>query len=207
VNVQEPRIKRYALLPRASENGVRRYALARVATSPPHAERLERMEEVAARDRPVMDFRAPVWEARPAMLTTVAVGTDGSATASKAVEAAVEIAQRFDAKLVLLSAFQGDSRPRGAPSGSEERDWAFDNDARVREMLRRAEQELRERKIDCTTLLDEGDPADVLVKLAEECQADLLVIGNRGMQRRVLGSVPNTVTHRAPCSVYVVKTT
>jgi nucleotide-binding universal stress UspA family protein len=74
-------------------------------------------------------------------------------------------------------------------------------------MLRRTEQDLRDRNIDCTTMLDEGDPADVLVRLAEECQADLLVIGNLGMQRRVLGSVPNTVTHKAGCSVYVVKTT
>ena len=142
------------------------------------------------------------------MLSTVAVGTDGSVTASKALEAAVEIARRFDAKLVVLSAFQGsDERPRGVNKGSAELQWEFDNDARVREMLSRTEQELRERKIDCTTLLDEGDPAEVLVRLAEECGADLLVIGNRGMQRRVLGSVPNTVTHKATCSVYVVKTT
>ena len=142
------------------------------------------------------------------MIATVAVGTDGSATASKAVEAAIEIAQRFGAKLVLLSAFQGaDSRPRGAQAGSEEIQWTFDNDARVREMLRRTEQELRDRKIECTTMVDEGDPADVLIRLAEECEADLIVIGNRGMQRRVLGSVPNTVTHKATCSVYVVKTT
>lgn len=142
------------------------------------------------------------------MLATVAVGTDGSATASKALEAAVEIAQRFDAKLVVLSAFQGtDDRPRGVDTGSVELQWEFDNDARVREMLSRTEQELRGRKIDCATLVDEGDPAEVLVRLAEECGADLLVIGNRGMHRRVLGSVPNTVTHKATCSVYVVKTT
>lgn len=142
------------------------------------------------------------------MLATVAVGTDGSATASRAVDAAVELAQRFGARLVLLSAFQGsDARPRGASPGSEELQWAFDNDARVREMLSRTEQDLRDREIECTTMLDEGDPAEVLVRLAEDCEADLLVIGNRGMQRRVLGSVPNTVTHKAPCSVYVVKTT
>ena len=49
--------------------------------------------------------------------------------------------------------------------------------------------------------------ASVLVQLAEECDADLLVIGNKGMHRRVLGSVPNSVTHKAPCSVFVVKTT
>jgi nucleotide-binding universal stress UspA family protein len=154
-----------------------------------------------------MDFGAPVWEARASMLSIVAVGTDGSATASKAVEAAAEIAGRFEARLVLLSAFEGSDRPTGSGSGSDERQWAFNNDARVRELLHRTEQELRERKIDCTTMLDEGDPAEVLIRLAEECDADLLVIGNRGMERRVLGSVPNTVTHKATCSVYVVKTT
>jgi Universal stress protein family len=75
----------------------------------------------------------------------------------------------------------------------------------VREIVRRTEQDLRERRIDCTTMVDEGESAEVLVRLAEECDADLLVIGNRGMRRRVLGSVPNTVTHKGRCSVYVVK--
>jgi nucleotide-binding universal stress UspA family protein len=141
------------------------------------------------------------------MLTTVAVGTDGSGTASNAVEAAADIAERFGAKLVLLSAFEGTDRPTDGGSGADERQWAHNNDARVRELLSRTEQELREREIECTSMHDEGDPAEVLVRLAEDCGADLLVIGNVGMHRRVLGSVPNTVTHKAPCSVYVVKTT
>ena len=140
------------------------------------------------------------------MLATVAVGTDGSATAAKAVDAAADIAERFGAKLVLLSAFEGTDRPTGSGSGSDERQWASNNDARVRELLNRLEQELRERKIETSSLHDEGDPADVLVRLAEECGADLLVIGSVGMHRRMLGSVPNTVTHKAACSVYVVKT-
>jgi nucleotide-binding universal stress UspA family protein len=55
--------------------------------------------------------------------------------------------------------------------------------------------------------VSEGDPAEVVVRLAADVGADLLVIGNKGMQRRVLGSVPNTVTHKAGCSVLVVKTT
>jgi len=139
------------------------------------------------------------------MLATVAVGTDGSATASKAVEAAADIADRFGAKLVLLSAFEGTDRPTSSGS-ADERQWANNNDARVRELLSRVEQEMRERKIECSSLHDEGDPAEVLVRLAEECGADLLVIGSVGMHRRVLGSVPNTVTHKAACSVYVVKT-
>src|SRR4051812_12203145 len=152
-----------------------------------------------------MDRARRAWDARPPMLSTVAVGTDGSATASEAVQAAIEIAQRFDAKLVLLSAFQD------ASDASSQRDpelqWAVNKDARVREILSRTEQALRDRKIECTSMTDEGDPADVLTRLAERCNADLLVIGNKGMHRRVLGSVPNSVTHKAPCSVYVVKTT
>ena len=64
-----------------------------------------------------------------------------------------------------------------------------------------------QRGIACRTASREGDPADVLVELAERHGADLLVIGNRGMQRRVLGSVPNSVSHKAPCSVVIVKTT
>jgi nucleotide-binding universal stress UspA family protein len=141
------------------------------------------------------------------MLTTVAVGTDGSGTASKAVEAAVEIAERFGAKLVLLSAFEGTDRPTDGGSGADERQWASNNDARVRELLSRTEQEVQARGVECESRHEEGDPAEVLVRLAEEAGADLLVIGNVGMHRRVLGSVPNTITHKAGCSVYVVKTT
>ena len=141
------------------------------------------------------------------MISTVAVGTDGSATAEEAVKQAADLARRFGAKLVLLSAFPGS---RGSPAGSDkgvELQWASSSQARVRTILERSETALRQEGIECETRSDEGDPADVLVRLAEECGADLLVIGNKGMKRRVLGSVPNTVTHKATCSVMVVKTT
>ena len=118
---------------------------------------------------------------------------------------AADLARRFDAKLVILSAFKDSAQQSG--SGSVELQWASSNAARVREILSRAEADMRAERIDCTTRVEEGDPADVLVELASECGAYLLVIGNKGMRRRVLGSVPNTVTHKAPCSVLVVKTT
>jgi nucleotide-binding universal stress UspA family protein len=139
------------------------------------------------------------------MLTRVAVGTDGSATAGEAVKAAMEMARRFDAELILLSAFQESGGPQTA--ADPELQWASSPAARLREILASTEEEVRRSGIRCRTLTDEGDPAEVLVRLAESCKADLLVIGNKGMHRRVLGSVPNTVTHRAPCSVFVVKTT
>jgi nucleotide-binding universal stress UspA family protein len=135
----------------------------------------------------------------------VAVGTDGSGTASEAVKAATEMARRFEAELILLGVFQdgGD-----APGDQDpELQWASNPSARLREILERTETEVRRSGIDCWTLTGEGDPGEGLVRLAETCEADVLVIGNKGMHRRVLGSVPNTVTHRAPCSVVVVKTT
>ena len=139
------------------------------------------------------------------MISTVAVGTDGSATAAQAVKEAAEVAKRFGAKLVLLSAFEDSGRPPGKGQDIELQ-WAVSSSARVRSILERVEAELGESGIQCETRVDEGDPAEVLVRLAGECDADLLVIGNKGMRRRVLGSVPNTVTHKAPCSVLVVKT-
>lgn len=138
------------------------------------------------------------------MITTVAVGTDGSETAGEAIRQAAEIARRFDAKLVLVSAFEDSN---AAAAGSSEVDWVSNPAARARAILERTESELRRSGIDCETRADSGEAADVILRLAEECDADLLVIGNRGMKRRVLGSVPNTVTHKARCSVLVVKTT
>lgn len=144
-------------------------------------------------------------EAEPT-ISTVAVGTDGSATAERAVTEAAGIARRFGAKLVLLSVFES-----GESAVAENRDielqWATNSAARVRSHLDQVEGRLRGDGFDCETRVDQGDPADVLVRLAAECNADLLVIGNKGMQRRVLGSVPNGVTHKAQCSVLVVKTT
>jgi nucleotide-binding universal stress UspA family protein len=139
------------------------------------------------------------------MLSTIAVATDGSATAGKAVEVARDLARGLDAKLVLISAFTESARK--SRGDSIEVQWATSDAARIREILSRAEDELRQGGIDCATRVDEGDAADVVVQLASECGADLLVIGNKGMQRRVLGSVPNTIAHKAPCSVLVVKTT
>jgi nucleotide-binding universal stress UspA family protein len=139
------------------------------------------------------------------MFETVAVGTDGSATAGEAVREATDIARRYGAKLVLLSVTTDSGV---TPDEDIELQWETSSSARVRSILERLERELAEEGIKCETRAEQGDdPAEVLVRLAEEAGADLLVIGNKGMQRRVLGSVPNTVTHKATCSVLVVKTT
>jgi nucleotide-binding universal stress UspA family protein len=61
-------------------------------------------------------------------------------------------------------------------------------------------------KVECHAVT--ADPADALLQVAEAASADLIVIGNRGMHgvSRVLGSVPNKVSHRARCNVLIVAT-
>jgi nucleotide-binding universal stress UspA family protein len=139
------------------------------------------------------------------MISTIAVGTDGSETASRAVDVAAEMARRFDARLVLATAYRD---PAGSTSGAVgERELAWNPAAQLREILARTERELQLQGIDCVTRTGRGNPAKALVEIAEQCHADVLVIGNKGIHRRILGSVPNSVAHNAPCSVLVVKTT
>jgi nucleotide-binding universal stress UspA family protein len=130
------------------------------------------------------------------MIKTIAVGTDGSPTAGKALAAAFELAERYEAKLVVLSAFDGSSSGEWASGAAEQAD----------RVLAIAEESAAERGLDCSTAMAEGDPGEVLAELAEKHGADMIVVGSKGMERRVLGSVPNTVTHRSSCSVLVVKT-
>lgn len=144
------------------------------------------------------------------MVRAIAVGTDGSETATKAVDFAVDLAQRYGARLVVISSYQPvgharvDREREGAP---EDIQWAISPLEDVDATMAAAKARAQAAGVATTTLASEGEPADVLVKHAEEQGADVLVVGNKGMQRRILGSVPNTVTHRASCTVVVVKTT
>ena len=144
------------------------------------------------------------------MISTVAVGTDGSGTANKAVEAAIDLAGKYDAKVVFISAYRPvdegrlKREQRDAPADVQ---WSINADEDVNATLRDCEEIAENAGVKWASEAAQGDPADVLVELAEKHGADVLVIGNKGMQRRVLGSVPNTVTHKANCSVFVVKTT
>ena len=135
------------------------------------------------------------------MVQTVAVGTDGSGTADKAVEFAIDLAARYEAKIVFISAYNPVSESR------DDMQWMINPAEDVDSMLRDCEERAEERGLRWASEARQGDPAKVLVELAESNHADVLVIGNKGMARRVLGSVPNSVSHHAPCSVLIVKTT
>jgi nucleotide-binding universal stress UspA family protein len=145
------------------------------------------------------------------MISTVAVGTDGSETAGIAVAAALDLAERFGATLLVLSACTGQpggsSMPRLSGGVSSDLGWASNDAKQAESILADVEERASGRGVQCKSDFAQGDPAEVLVHLADKHEASVLVVGNKGMHRRVLGSVPNTVTHKASCSVYVVKTT
>src|SRR5436853_6382047 len=144
------------------------------------------------------------------MVETIAVGTDGSDTAKKAVDFAMDMAERYGAKLVIASAYKPVSEDRlrkEQTDAPEEIQWSINPSEDVDETLRAVEEEAKERGLKYASEARNGDPADVLCDIAEDQNADIIVVGNKGMQRRILGSVPNSVAHKAPCSVMVVKTT
>jgi nucleotide-binding universal stress UspA family protein len=144
------------------------------------------------------------------MVKTIAVGTDGSETAQKAVDFAIEMTERYQAKIVFASAYVPVSESRLRKEQEEapqEIQWSINPSEEVDDTLRKVEQQAKERGLDYASEARNGDPADVIVEIASDHGVDVIVIGNKGMQRRILGSVPNSVSHNAPCSVLIVKTT
>jgi nucleotide-binding universal stress UspA family protein len=143
------------------------------------------------------------------VIATVAVGTDGSSTAEKAVGTALDLAQALGARVVFISAYKPIDETRlrrEMRDAPPDHHWRINQTADVDAILRDAEELATARGLRWASEAREGDPADVLVALAEEHGADVLVVGSQGMRRKVLGSVPNSVTHSARCSVLVVKT-
>ena len=143
------------------------------------------------------------------MVETIAVGTDGSDTAQKAVDFAMDMAERYGARLVIASAYTPvgeDKLRKEQKEAPQEIQWSINPSEEVDDTLRKVEEQAKERGLDYTSEARNGDPSDVIVAVAADNDVDVIVIGNKGMHRRILGSVPNTVSHKAPCSVLIVKT-
>jgi nucleotide-binding universal stress UspA family protein len=143
----------------------------------------------------------------------IVVGTDGSETAAEAVKQAIGLAKMTDAKLELVSAFEPVPQSRLREEGGEiPGDIAHAVGPRedVNTTLEAAAAPALQEKLEVNTHAREGDPADAILDVAEETKADLIVVGNKGMtgaRRFLLGSVPNKISHHAPCGVYIVRTT
>lgn len=146
------------------------------------------------------------------MFTRIVVGTDGSETAAEAVAQAVDLAKLSGAALSIVSAYEPVSKRRveseklDAPADVQ---YELGPREDVNVVLNAAAAAARKEGIEVQTHPMEGAPADAILNVAEEVEADLIVVGNKGMKgaRRFLGSVPNNVSHHASCSVIIVRTT
>jgi nucleotide-binding universal stress UspA family protein len=135
----------------------------------------------------------------------IVVGTDGSETATAALQEAIRLADKLGDELHIVSAYQPLSSPAGLPAEYEIR-----SDSAVTAVLDDAKARARVAGVTAEVHARTGDPAEVLLDIAEEINASVIVVGNKGIgsvKRFVLGNVPSKVVHHSPCSTYVVHTT
>ena len=159
---------------------------------PPEREigtRLARVLRAAAAGSLVPPRRA----VRPGLpLQTIVVGTDGKETAANPLAAAVRLASALGAELHIMSAYSALQAPSDAEAA-----------------LAEATGVAREEGVEAVYHARRDDPADALIAVAEDLDAELLVVGNKGKSstsRLLLGSVADTVAHHAPCSILIVRT-
>jgi nucleotide-binding universal stress UspA family protein len=147
------------------------------------------------------------------MFQSIVVGTDGSETAGEAVRKAIELAQAVGGTIELVSAFEPVPNQRlreEARQAPDDLQWMVNPREDVEATLSEAAERVKGEGVTVNTYAREGDPADAILDVAEERGADLIVVGNKGMtgaKRFLLGSVPNKVSHHAPCSVLIIRTT
>jgi nucleotide-binding universal stress UspA family protein len=147
------------------------------------------------------------------MFGAIVVGTDGSETAGEAVRQATELAKSVGDSIDLVSAYEPVSSARlreEAQQVPKDMEWMVNPREDVDATLNQAADQIKEAGVEVQIYAREGDPADAILDVAEEREAGLIVVGNKGMtgaKRFLLGSVPNKVSHHAPCSVMIIRTT
>ena len=147
------------------------------------------------------------------MFRSIVVGTDGSATAQEAVRQAAELAATLGARVHLVCVYEpvpstagdgGEPEPAHSESG-----WVLRPREAVEDTLAGAAAVFEAAGVAVELHAQRGDPADAILDVAEERGADLIIVGNRGRtgaKRFLLGSVPNRISHHAPCAVLIIRT-
>ena len=145
------------------------------------------------------------------MFSSIVVGIDGSDTAREAVRQATALASAVGARIELVSAYEPvtDARLRESIAVPEDLHWIINPREDVEATLEEAAAQIRAAGVTVEVFARQGDPADAILDVAEERGSDLIVVGNKGMtgaKRFLLGSVPNKISHHAPCSVLIIRT-
>ncbi len=144
------------------------------------------------------------------MSEKIVVGSDGSDTAKQAVDEAMRLAKALGAELhVVMSnhSLRG-AHVVGAPQGAVPV-YGSMHEGLPAAIIDEAVAAARISGITAEGHVIDRDPADALLQVATEVDASTIVVGNKGMSggRRLLGSVPNKVSHEAHCNVLIVATT
>ena len=150
------------------------------------------------------------------MYKTIVVGIDGSDTARAAMLKAADLAKLTGARVHIVTASAKGHladlvaiEPIAAGMMEALKSAESEMKSASEAMLARASEEVGSRGVDVETHIVDAPPADAIVDVAQSVGADLIIVGNRGMRgtkRYVLGSVPNSVAHHAPCDVTIVST-
>ena len=143
-------------------------------------------------------------------MNAIVVGTDGSETAAKALQEAGDLAKSTGAKVHIVSAYEPASGARVGGDTPERATWMVGPDVQVDAVLDKAAGAMHAQGVEAEVHARKGDPANALLDVASENDADMIVVGNKGMtgtKRFLLGSVPDKISHHAPCSVLIVRTT
>ena len=138
----------------------------------------------------------------------IVVGTDGSETAAVAVSTAIGLAKCFGLELHIVSAYNpvGRATTAGVPG---EVASSINPHSDVEAVLADASSRARVADVDAVTHAELGGAAEAILDVAEQVDAGLIVVGNRGItskSRFILGNVPSKVVHHATCSTYIVQT-
>jgi nucleotide-binding universal stress UspA family protein len=144
------------------------------------------------------------------MYKIVVVGTDGSPTADRAVQAAADIARSWGSELHIVTAAKAPRPGMASATGGPMIDSGA-GQALLEEAAKAVGETAVKKYGDDLKVhahAAQGNPDDVILNTAVDVGADLIVVGSKGMRgaRRYLGSVPNSVAHGAHCAVLVVKT-
>ncbi len=140
------------------------------------------------------------------MFETVVVGADGSPTAAEAVRVATGLVKLTGGRLHIVTAYKPQILRSQAGAEFEQSINSVDL---AQSVLDELASRARAAGVEVETHLSDEDPADAICGVATQVKADVIVVGNKGMTglRRVLGSVPNSVAHQAPCAVLIAFTT
>lgn len=142
------------------------------------------------------------------MFRKLVVGTDGSARAEQAVLEAIDLAKTQGAQLHLVAVFGKGERHWETIASSAKID-SMDLRTVAESVLARSAAKAKEQGVEVDYTAREGEPAEAILDVAAEQEADLIVVGNKGVtgaSRFLQGSVPNKISHHSGCSVLVVRT-